>query len=89
MHCEHTELTSDIAPKSGGCEACLARGDTWVSLRVCAVCGHVGCCDSSKNRHARAHFVETDHPIMRPMNGPSWLWCYQHDSYVNPDGTLR
>ncbi len=34
------------------CEACLAEGVKWVSLRECLTCGQVGCCDSSPRRHA-------------------------------------
>ena len=34
-------------------------GDTWVHLRMCLICGHVGCCDSSKNKHATKHFHQT------------------------------
>ncbi len=40
-------------------------GDAWVHLRECLVCGHVGCCDSSKNRHATKHFHTTSHPIVQ------------------------
>ena len=35
-------------------------GDTWVHLRLCLTCGHVGCCDSSKNKHATKHFHATE-----------------------------
>lgn len=60
-----------------GCEECLAIGDPWVHLRLCLTCGHVGCCDSSKNKHATAHFHETKHPVMRSFQpGEKWLWCY-------------
>jgi transposase len=30
-------------------------GNTWVHLRLCLTCGHVGCCGDSKNRHATKH----------------------------------
>ena len=40
-------------------------------------CGHVGCRDSSANRHAANHFHETRHPIVRPFEpGEDWRWCY-------------
>jgi hypothetical protein len=40
-------------------------------------CGHVGCCDSSKNKHATLHFRETQHPIVRSLEpGETWGWCY-------------
>lgn len=59
-----------------GCEECLAAGDEWVHLRLCLTCGHVGCCDSSPNRHASRHAAERDHPIMRSAEpGEDWCWC--------------
>ncbi len=87
--CEHVE-SSDLSlmPEEAVCKECVESGDTWVSLRVCKECGHVGCCDSSKNRHARAHHARTKHPIMGPAEGGEWLWCYEHDAYVEPDGSL-
>jgi uncharacterized UBP type Zn finger protein len=52
-------------------------GDTWVHLRMCLVCGHVGCCDNSKNKHATRHFHETGHPVIRSAEpGETWGWCY-------------
>ena len=60
-----------------GCEDCLKTGDKWVHLRSCLVCGHVGCCDSSPNRHATRHFEETGHPLIRSIEpGEQWSWCY-------------
>jgi CPA1 family monovalent cation:H+ antiporter len=60
-----------------GCEECLRDGDSWVHLRLCMECGHVGCCDSSPNRHATAHFHEVGHPVMRSFEpGEAWRWCY-------------
>jgi monovalent cation/proton antiporter MnhG/PhaG subunit len=59
------------------CEQCVALGDSWVHLRMCLSCGTVGCCDSSKNRHARRHFLDSGHPIMRSIEpGEEWRWCY-------------
>ena len=60
-----------------GCEECLATGDTWVHLRLCLECGHVGCCDSSKNKHATKHNGKTKHPVIRSLErGERWMWCY-------------
>jgi CPA1 family monovalent cation:H+ antiporter len=60
-----------------GCEECLRDGTRWVHLRLCLSCGHVGCCDSSPQKHATAHFAETEHPVMRSMEpGEAWRWCY-------------
>ncbi len=59
------------------CEDCVKTGDSWVHLRLCLTCGHVGCCDSSKNKHATKHFHATQHPLIRSNEpGESWVWCY-------------
>jgi hypothetical protein len=43
----------------------------------------VGCCDSSKNRHARAHFHETNHPLIQSAErGEDWRWCYVDEVYL-------
>ena len=60
-----------------GCEECLRSGDSWVHLRLCLACGHVGCCDSSKNKHATKHYHRTKHPVIRSFErGENWVWCY-------------
>jgi uncharacterized UBP type Zn finger protein len=60
-----------------GCEECLKTGGSWVHLRMCQSCGHIGCCDNSPNRHATAHFHESGHPIIRSAeHGEDWSWCY-------------
>ena len=75
--CTHRSQIRDVKPRTEGCEECLKTGDPWVQLRLCMRCGHVGCCDSSKNKHATAHFRATSHPIMRTLQpGESWKWCY-------------
>lgn len=75
--CRHLEQVRDVTPRGDGCEECLKTGDEWVHLRVCETCGHVGCCDDSKNKHAAAHFHATEHPVIRSLEpGESWRWCY-------------
>jgi hypothetical protein len=44
--CTHTDQIRDVEPSGQGCEECLEVGDTWVHLRECLTCGHVGCCDN-------------------------------------------
>ncbi|PYQ60689.1 MAG: hypothetical protein DMF58_07335 [Acidobacteria bacterium] len=64
-----------------GCQECLAMGDRWVHLRLCLECGHVGCCDSSKNKHATKHYGTAHHPVIRSFEpGERWLWCYVDES---------
>ena len=83
--CEHIkDHVKSVKPSAKGCEDCLKTGDTWVHLRMCLECGHVGCCDSSKNRHARAHFASTHHPIIQSAErGEKWRWCYIDDMYLD------
>ncbi len=75
--CTHLNQVHDVHPNTRGCEECLKMGDRWVHLRLCLSCGNVGCCDSSKNKHATKHFHHTQHPIVRSIEpGESWMWCY-------------
>src|SRR5450432_3234074 len=75
--CTHLAGIRTVTPSARGCEECLASGDTWVHLRICRSCGHVGCCDDSKNRHATKHFHATSHPIIEGYDPPEgWGWCF-------------
>ena len=81
--CSHLESVRTGHVRTNGCEECLKTGDTWVHLRLCRACGHVGCCDSSKNRHATKHFAATRHPIMTSLEpGEGWSWCYVDEVVV-------
>ena len=75
--CTHVDTISDVEPSGPGCLECTEMGARWVHLRRCAACGHIGCCDSSPNRHATAHFHETGHPLVQSYEpGEEWFWCY-------------
>ena len=75
--CTHLDQINDVEPSAQGCEECLRVGDTWVHLRECLTCGHVGCCDQSSNKHATEHFHHTGHPIIKSFEpGEDWRWCY-------------
>ena len=78
MPCSHLTDLEPIEPNTTeGCEDCLESGGQWVHLRLCMTCGHVGCCDTSKNKHATAHHHATGHPIVRSLEpGEEWGWCY-------------
>ncbi len=81
--CSHLEQIREVAPSAAGCEECLKTGGTWVHLRICRTCGHVGCCDASKNRHAREHFHDTLHPIIQSHEpGEDWSYCYVDEVYL-------
>jgi len=89
--CKHVGQFKAVAPRAAGCEECLRIGQQWVHLRQCLTCGHVGCCDSSKNRHATKHFHATKHPVMRSHEpGETWGWCYVDERVFDPmPGTAR
>lgn len=73
-----------VKPSGTGCVECLASGDWWLHLRRCAKCGHVGCCDTSPNQHATAHFRKTGHPVIASFEpGEGWLYDYKSGDYVN------
>ena len=81
--CTHLNQIQRVELKSNGCEECLVLGWSWVRLRMCLSCGHVGCCDSSKGKHAAAHFHATSHPLMRSIErGEDWGWCYIDETYI-------
>jgi hypothetical protein len=69
--CVHLmEANQNTQGNADGCEECLMMGSNWVQLRLCLACGHVGCCDSSINKHA------TNHPVIAEFPNKSWEWCY-------------
>ena len=75
--CKHLDAVRDVAPRAKGCEECLAMGARWVHLRLCMVCGHIGCCDSSPNKHASKQFHSAGHAIIKSFEpGEDWGWCY-------------
>ena len=85
--CSHLHLLrADAGPASEVCEECTALGDSWPALRMCLQCGHVGCCDKSKNKHAREHFRQSGHPLTRPYKerGMNWVWCYVDEALLDP-----
>ena len=77
MSCSHLDQIRPVKPHTRGCEKRLKLGDDWVHLRLCLGCGHVGCCDASKNKHATKYFHHTKHPIMKSFEpSENWDWCY-------------
>ena len=82
--CQHVDEIKVVEPHTTeGCEDCLRIGSRWVHLRLCLTCGHVGCCDSSPNRHASAHAREEAHPIVQSFEpNEDWRWCYVDETFV-------
>ena len=75
--CSHLDQIKFQTTDKHVCEDCVKTGDKWVHLRLCLTCGHVACCDSSKNKHATKHFHSVHHPLIRSIEpGESWVWCY-------------
>ncbi|MCC6453600.1 MAG: UBP-type zinc finger domain-containing protein [Caldilineaceae bacterium] len=87
--CQHLNQIEVVTPSGDGCKECLEMGDSWVHLRLCMSCGHVGCCDSSKNKHATKHFNSTHHPIMMSYQpGEEWGWCFVDQGYFESLPTI-
>ena len=88
--CTHTNQIREVQPHTRGCEECLKMGDSWVHLRLCLTCGHVGCCEDSEHTHALKHFNSTGHPIIAALDrAENWAWCYVHRKYSDLAPTLR
>lgn len=77
LRCSHLDQVQLTTTSRRFCEDCVKLGDSWIHLRLCLTCGHVGCCDSSKNRHATRHYLTENHPLVRSIEpGEHWMWCY-------------
>ncbi|MFL5318712.1 MAG: UBP-type zinc finger domain-containing protein [Myxococcaceae bacterium] len=80
---EAAHRAAAVKPSSHGCKECLESGDEWVHLRLCLTCGHVGCCDNSKNHHATKHARASHHPVIRSFEpSENWAYCYRDDAIV-------
>ena len=83
--CTHLDQIRDVTAGARVCEECRRMGDDWFHLRVCRWCGHVGCCDDSKNRHATGHHHETGHAIIQSLQpGEDWMYCYVDNVLMEP-----
>jgi uncharacterized UBP type Zn finger protein len=79
-HCEHLDGLQPVTPLSDHCRDCADRR---APLTVCLTCGWVACSGNSPDRHARAHYEETDHPLAAGLEPASrWRWCYVHQRLV-------
>ena len=82
--CRHLDLVTTTAPATDVCHQCVESGDVWPALRMCLICGFVGCCDTSKNKHMKAHHDETGHPIFRSIRlEEGWIWCYEDNAFFS------
>ena len=89
--CVHFTMARPVVPRTPeGCEECLAAGSWWVHLRLCMTCGHVGCCDTSPNKHATKHHRATTHPVVASYEpGEAWWYCYADDLMVETPQSIR
>ena len=83
--CTHLNMARRVQPQTAGCAECTAEHKHWKALRICLVCGHVGCSDDSEEQHARKHFEQTGHPIIYEYGNPAGDtigWCYIDQTYI-------
>lgn len=81
--CSHLDTIAHTTTARTECRRCVEEGTTTVHLRMCLVCGEPGCCDSSEGRHARRHFEETGHVLIRSIEPRErWVWCYEDKVYL-------
>lgn len=80
--CSHLDQIRFTEPDTDVCQFCVESGDVWPALRMCLICGYVGCCDTSKNKHAKAHYEETGHALIRSIRlSERWVWCYEDSAF--------
>jgi hypothetical protein len=80
-------IDPQVPPSGTGCVECLETGGWWFHLRRCALCGHVGCCDSSPSQHASHHAADAGHAIAQSFEpGERWFWDYERQTDLDgPD----
>jgi Zn-finger in ubiquitin-hydrolases and other protein len=83
MDIDLSEAVDYSVPPSGpGCAGCESASPPgwWFHLRRCALCGHVGCCDSSPAQHARGHFRSSGHRLIASYEpGEGWFYDFVTD----------
>jgi hypothetical protein len=73
-----------VPPSGTGCVECMSTDGWWLHLRRCALCGHVGCCDSSPSQHASKHAAAEGHPVIHSFEpGEDWFWSYATNEFLD------
>ncbi|HTM34089.1 MAG TPA: UBP-type zinc finger domain-containing protein [Vicinamibacterales bacterium] len=82
--CAHINaITTVKQPEELQCDICVKIGARWQHLRTCQTCGVTLCCDSSPNKHATKHAIESHHPVIASAEpGERWLYCYSDDAFA-------
>jgi len=79
--CSHLAQIQVTEPATDVCEDCVVKGDIWPALRMCLICGYVGCCDTSVNTHAKKHYQATGHSLFHFIHlAEGWIWCYEDNA---------
>jgi hypothetical protein len=80
--CTHLETAAVFEPATRVCAECVATGTFWPAVRMCLVCGFVGCCDTSRNKHMKAHVETTGHQVYRSIrHDEQWIWCVADSAF--------
>jgi uncharacterized UBP type Zn finger protein len=82
LPCHHVVAVHPVQPHSAGCQECLDGGTDWVGLWLCLSCGWVACSNDSPRQHAKAHYQETDHPVVSLQQTPYRRWCHVHQRSI-------
>jgi hypothetical protein len=78
-----------VPPSGTGCMECEAAGGWWLHLRRCALCGHIGCCDTSPSQHATAHAKDSGHPVITSFEpGEDWFFAYPGEEFYESGPAL-
>jgi predicted ester cyclase len=79
--CSHLADVAVVRTDASTCQECEPDA-IWPALRMCLTCGHVGCCDTATHKHAKAHWEETGHPLIRSIRmDEAWIWCYEDNAF--------
>ena len=82
--CSHLDKIQFVDPSTDVCQDCVDMGNVWPALRMCLECGYVGCCDTSKNKHTKAHIETSGHTLVRSIRlQESWVWCYEDSAFFS------
>ena len=79
--CAHLADVMVVTTTATTCDDC-EPDEIWPALRLCLMCGHAGCCDTSTHKHAKAHWEASGHPLMRSIRmDEGWIWCYEDNAF--------
>ena len=79
-----TDVIDPAVPPSGTGSSSASRPmDGGSHLRRCALCGHIGCCDTSPSQHATAHVASSGHPVVQSFEpDEDWFFDYASNQFA-------